>query len=131
MPSRNTSEPVITGRNLVKRYGDNLAVDDFDLTVHRRKCFGLLGPNGAGKTSTLKMASYVSPVTSGKLLIEDKSVTTDQRGVKALPGVVPKKENIDTDLTVLENLTTYAGYYDMCSTTALARARGALFLFQP
>lgn len=130
MPGRNTSEPVVIARNLVKRYGDNLAVDDLDLTVHRGECFGLLGPNGAGKTSTLKMASCVSPVTSGELLIESKSVTTDPRGVKALLGVVPQEENLDTDLTVLENLTTYARYYDMDSTTSLARAWEALFLFQ-
>lgn len=57
-------------------------------------------------------------------------MTTDQRGVKALLGVVPQEENLDTDLTVLENLTTYARYYNMDSTTALARAWEALFLFQ-
>ena len=123
-------EPVVVARNLVKRYKDNLAVDGLDLTIYKGECFGLLGPNGAGKTSTLKMASCISPVTSGELLIEGKSVSADPRGVKALLGVVPQEENLDTDLSVLENLLTYARYYDMDSTTALARAWEALFLFQ-
>ena len=86
MSTVNTSEPVIVARNLVKRYGNNLAVDGIDLTIYKGECFGLLGPNGAGKTSTLKMASCISPVTSGELLLKGKSVTTDPRGVKARPG---------------------------------------------
>jgi lipooligosaccharide transport system ATP-binding protein len=114
----------------VKRYGNNLAVDGIDLTIYKGECFGLLGPNGAGKTSTLKMASCISPVTSGELLLKGKSVTTDPRGVKALLGVVPQENNLDSDLTVLENLLTYARYYGMDSTTALAGAWEALFLFQ-
>ena len=101
-------EPVIVARNLVKKYKQTVAVDGIDLDIYRGECFGLLGPNGAGKTTTLKMASCVSPVTSGVLLLEGKSVATDPRGVKALLGVVPQEENLDTDLTVLENLLTSA-----------------------
>jgi len=130
MPTGNTSEPVVVASNLVKRYENKLAVDGIDLTIYKGECFGLLGPNGAGKTSTLKMASCISPVTSGELLLKGKSVTTDPRGVKALLGVVPQENNLDSDLTVLENLLTYARYYDMNSTTALARAWESLFLFQ-
>ncbi|MFH1559798.1 MAG: ABC transporter ATP-binding protein [Chloroflexota bacterium] len=125
-----TLELAVRARKLVKRYGETLAVDGIDLDIYRGECFGLLGPNGAGKTSTLKMASCVSPVTSGELLMEGKSVATDPRGVKALLGVVPQEENLDTDLTVLENLMAYARYYDMDSTTALTRAWEALFLFK-
>ena len=57
-------------------------------------------------------------------------MTTDPRGVKALLGVVPQENNLDSHLTVLENLLTYARYYDMDSTTVLARAWESLFLFQ-
>lgn len=130
MSTEYESEPIVLARNLVKRYEDNLAVDGIDLTIHRGECFGLLGPNGAGKTSTLRMASCVSPVTSGELLLKGKSVATDPRGVKALLGVVPQENNLDTDLTVLDNLLTHARYYNMDSTTALAQAWEALFLFQ-
>lgn len=130
MSRENTSQPVVIARNLVKKYKDNLAVDGIDLAIYKGECFGLLGPNGAGKTSTLKMASCISPVTSGELLIKGKSVSDDPRDVKALLGVVPQENNLDSDLTVLENLLTYARYYDMDSPTALARAWEALSLFK-
>jgi lipooligosaccharide transport system ATP-binding protein len=130
MSRENTSQPVVIAKNLVKKYKDTLAVDGINLAIYKGECFGLLGPNGAGKTSTLKMASCISPVTSGELLIKGKSVSDDPRGVKALLGVVPQENNLDSDLTVLENLLTYARYYGMDSPTALARAWEALFLFK-
>jgi ABC-type Fe3+/spermidine/putrescine transport system ATPase subunit len=120
-----TSQPVIIARNLVKKYANNLVVNGIDLTIYKGECFGLLGPNGAGKTSTLKMISCISPITSGELIIKGKSVSDDQLGVKSELGVVPQENNLDSDLTVLDNLLTYARYYDMNSSTALSRAWGA------
>ncbi|MBI2855352.1 MAG: ABC transporter ATP-binding protein [Chloroflexi bacterium] len=123
-------EPAIVLRNLTKRYGDLLAVDSINLDIYRGECFGFLGPNGAGKTSTMRMVSCVSPVTSGELLVDGMSVRREPRKVKAILGVVPQEDNLDPDLSVLENLTTYARYYDLAPNTALARAWESLFLFQ-
>ncbi len=50
----NGSDPVITVRNLVKRYGDFVAVNDISFEVQRGEIFGIVGPNGAGKTSAVE-----------------------------------------------------------------------------
>jgi len=130
MPSENRLRPMVLAKSLVKGYGDHLAVDGIDFAVYGGECFGLLGPNGAGKTTTLKMLSCISPLTSGELLLGGRSVTEEPHIVKALLGVVPQEENLDDDLTVLENLVNYARYYDVDAATALARAWEGLFLFQ-
>ena len=122
-------EPLIKARQLVKRYGTAVAVDGIDLSIYRGECFGFLGPNGAGKTSTMRMLSCVSPVTSGTLTLGNRSVTTDPRGVKAQLGVVPQEDNLDPDLSVLDNLLIYARYYDIHPLTALERAWEALALY--
>ena len=62
-------QPLIHARDLVKRFGDFVAVDGIDFDLQRGEAFGFLGPNGAGKTSTMRMIGCVSPVTDGTLRI--------------------------------------------------------------
>ena len=62
---------MIEVQNLVKKYGDNYAVDDVSFTIKQGEIVGFLGPNGAGKTTTMNMLTgYLAP-TSGKVLIDD------------------------------------------------------------
>ncbi len=107
------SELAVEARDLVKRYGENTAVDGIDLDIPVGGCFGFLGPNGAGKTTTIKMVTCVSPPTAGRLLVLGQDVHTERRTLKARLGVVPQGMTLDDDLTVRENLASFAGYHSV------------------
>lgn len=121
---------IIRARNLVKRYDGFTAVDGIDFSVRRGECFGFLGPNGAGKTTTVRMISCVSPVTEGELVVDDLDVRRAPRQIKSILGVVPQEDNLDPDLSVRQNLTVYARYFDMPRELANQRIDESLALFQ-
>ena len=116
------SEPLVFARGLTKRFGDFTAVDSVDFDVLPGRAFGFLGPNGAGKTSTMRMIACSSPVTSGELTVIGMNPRTQARQIKARLGVVPQIDNLDTELTVRENLEMYARYFDIPGDVARRRA---------
>jgi lipooligosaccharide transport system ATP-binding protein len=124
------AEPIVVARSLTKRYGDLVAVDHVDFDVREGELFGILGPNGAGKTTTIRMITCVSPLTEGELSVVGLDVTKNQREIKSRLGVVPQEDNLDPDLSVLENLLVYARYFDIPSEVAEERAWEGLRLFQ-
>jgi lipooligosaccharide transport system ATP-binding protein len=99
--------------DLTKQFGELVAVDSVSFAVEEREVFGFLGPNGAGKTTTMKMIQCVSPKTAGKLTVFGMEVSTHQREIKKLLGVVPQENNLDPDFTVHENLLVYSRYFDI------------------
>ena len=101
-------QPLIRARGLVKRFGDFTAVDGIDVEVRAGEAFGFLGPNGAGKSSTMRMIGCVSPPTAGELRILGLDPLRDGPAIRARLGVCPQQDNLDPELTVRENLTTYA-----------------------
>ena len=117
-----TTQPAVRARGLVKRYGTFTAVDAIDLEVPAGGCFGVLGPNGAGKTTTMRMITCTSPVTEGSLEVLGQSVRGDRRALKRRLGVVPQGETLDYDLSVRDNLTTFARYHDVPRDVASRRA---------
>lgn len=121
---------IIETRNILKKYGDFIAVDHVDLRIEPGECFGLLGPNGAGKTTLVKMITAVAPITSGEAIIAGMDVTQEPRRVKALLGVVPQEENLDPDFSVLKNLLVFARYFDIPSAEAKRQAISNLELFE-
>lgn len=121
---------VIEVRNVIKTFGAITAVAGIDLDVAEGECFGLLGPNGAGKTSLIRMIIAASPITSGRIRVHDRDISQEARQIKANLGVVPQEENLDPDLTVLENLTNFARYFDIPKAEALQRALADLRLFE-
>ena len=121
---------IIQARSLFKRFGELVAVDGIDFSVAAGECFGLLGPNGAGKTSTIKMITCVSPLSGGELIVDGMDVRTEGRRIKSILSVVPQEDNLDPDLTVWQNLTVYARYYDIPTPEAHRRADEVLELFQ-
>ena len=121
---------IIKIRNAVKTFGPITAVAGVDLDVARGECFGLLGPNGAGKTSLVRMIIAASPLTQGSIWVDGHDVSRDARQIKASLGVVPQEDNLDPDLTVLENLTTFARYFDIPKAEARERALDNLRLFE-
>jgi lipooligosaccharide transport system ATP-binding protein len=121
---------IIKTHNLTKKFKDLLAVDNINLEVEKGECFGLLGPNGAGKTSLIRMITAVSPPTAGDIQVLGEDLKTHSREVKAILGVVPQLDNLDPDLTVLQNLTTFARYFDIPNNEAQRRCREILSLFE-
>lgn len=81
---------MIEVRDLVKQYGNRLAVDHLSFTVPDGQIFGFLGPNGAGKSTTMNlMTGYLGP-TSGEILVDEFSVTKEPEKAKRCIGYLPK-----------------------------------------
>ncbi len=117
---------VIEARNLRKRYGDFVAVDDVSFHLLAGECLGLLGPNGAGKTSTVRMIYGFSPMTDGILQVFGLDIRTDWRAIKSRIGVCQQENNLDPDLTVIQNLQVFARYFDIPKPQAQAKAEQLL-----
>ncbi len=123
-------QPIILAKGLSKRFGDLIAVDGIDFTIHEREYFGFLGPNGAGKTSTIRMLYGFSPMSAGQLKILGLDIRSAARRIKEQIGVVSQENNLDTDLTVLENLLVYARYFNMPKKEARRRAQELMAFMQ-
>jgi lipooligosaccharide transport system ATP-binding protein len=106
-------EPLVSAKDLTKRFGSLVAVDSIDFEVQAGESFGFLGPNGAGKSSTMRMIGAVSPVTSGHLRVLGMDPTTQGPEIRGRLGVVPQEENLDHELSVYENLLIYGRYFGL------------------
>ncbi|WP_376771244.1 ABC transporter ATP-binding protein [Rhizomonospora bruguierae] len=113
---------MIVARGLVKRFGSFTAVDGIDVEVRPGEAFGFLGPNGAGKSSTMRMIGCVSPPSGGTLRILGMDPRREGPAIRARLGVCPQLDNLDQELTVRENLTTYARFFGISRAVARARA---------
>jgi len=125
-----SSEVLVRARGLTKRFGTFTAVNAVDFDVHVGEAFGFLGPNGAGKTSTMRMIACSSPVTDGDLSVIGMDPRTQAAQIKSRLGVVPQTDNLDAELTVLENLLMYARYFDLPMSVARPRAADLLEFMQ-
>jgi lipooligosaccharide transport system ATP-binding protein len=112
VPSEDASMPAVVARDLVKRFGTFEAVRGIEFRVGQQECFGFLGPNGAGKTTTMRMISCTSPPTAGELEVLGLPVERG-RDIKRRLGVVPQENNLDEEVSVLDNLLIYARYFDI------------------
>ncbi len=120
-PSGMTSLPrmpelAIRLRSVVKRFGEIVAVDGLDLDVPEGTCVGLLGPNGAGKSTTMKMLTAQVIADSGELEVLGHTLPEDSKVARAEMGVVPQLDNLDTTLTVEQNLRVFAHLYRLGRT---------------
>jgi lipooligosaccharide transport system ATP-binding protein len=123
-------EPLIRARGLVKRFGEFTAVDGIDVDVAAGEAFGFLGPNGAGKSSTMRMIGAVSPPTDGELRILGLDPAADGPRIRARLGVVPQTDNLDLELSVLENLLVYGRYFGLPRPVVRERAAELLDFVQ-
>ncbi len=119
---------VVTVKNLTKCYGTFTAVDAISFDIAKGECFGFLGPNGAGKTTVMSVIHCFMPPTSGDVRVFDIAVREDPGSIKAKLGVMPQEDNLDPDLSVIENLVVYARYFDIRKKTA-TRLAGELLSF--
>ena len=90
--------------NLVKKYGNHVAVDGISLTVEPGKIYGFLGPNGAGKSTTMNMITGYLGVTSGSITINGHDILAEPEEAKMCIGYLPEIPPLYVDMTVMEYL---------------------------
>ncbi len=112
---------VISVQNLTKIYQPQKVVDNISFTVLRGKCCGILGPNGAGKTTTLRMLMGNTYPTSGHLQVLNFDIPAQAQEMRARIGLVPQKDNLDPDFSVVQNLYVYGRYFGLSRTQLNAR----------
>jgi ABC-2 type transport system ATP-binding protein len=117
------SEPVVSVRGLVKRYGGREAVAGIDLEVRRGEIFAFLGPNGAGKTTTVEILEGFRQRTAGQVSVLGHDPATAGGAWRDRVGVVLQESEPEPGLSVRECLALYAGFYraprDIDETIAL------------
>ncbi len=123
-------DPLIHARGLVKRFGDFTAVDGIDVDVDAGESFGFLGPNGAGKSSTMRMIGCVSRPSGGTLRILGMDPHRQGPDIRARLGVCPQLDTLDPELTVAQNLITYARYFGIPRRKARAKTAELLDFVQ-
>ncbi len=109
--SRTHSEPAISLRGVVKRYGSITAVAGLDLEVPYGTCVGLLGPNGAGKSTTMRLLTAQAIADEGELEVLGFRLPRESKAARAQCGVVPQLDNLDVTLTVEQNLRVFSYLY--------------------
>ena len=118
----NSSGFAIEAKDLMKSYGDLVAVNRISFNVRYGEAFGMLGPNGAGKSTMMRMIYCRTPPSYGLLHVAGMDVTLDPRAIKGEVGVVPQENNLDPDLSVRDNLLIYARYFRIPRQVASKRA---------
>src|SRR4030067_3640346 len=113
---------IVKAENLLKKFGDFVAVNRISFQVATGECFGILGPNGAGKTTTVRMVYGFSPMSGGSLKVFGLDISRDWRQIKSRIGVCQQENSLDPDLTVLQNLEVFARYFDMPKKEARKKA---------
>jgi len=105
--------PMLEVHDLVKKYGDLVAVKGISFNIQEGEIFSLLGPNGAGKTTTISVLSTLYAPTGGDAIIGGHSVAKEPMAVRRLIGVIPQDLAIYDDLTARENLSFWGQMYGL------------------
>ncbi len=113
LPTRPDDAPMIEVKELVRKFGDFVAVDHTTFSVQRGEIFGLLGPNGAGKTTTFRMLCGLLPATSGSLRVAGVDVRHASGQARSRIGYVAQKFSLYGNLSVLENLQFFGSAYGL------------------
>ncbi|MGA9872850.1 MAG: ATP-binding cassette domain-containing protein [Rhodococcus sp. (in: high G+C Gram-positive bacteria)] len=121
--------PAIETSGLIKRFGDNIAVDGIDLAVPTGGVYGVLGPNGAGKTTTIRMLATLLPIDGGSARVLGHDVATEADTVRSKVSLTGQFASLDEDLTGVENLILLARLYGYSRQAARSRADELLTAF--
>jgi len=105
--------PAVMVKDLVKRFGDFVAVDHVSLEARRGEVFGFLGPNGAGKSTTIRMLCGLLRPTSGLAMVAGLDVAKKPEAVRQNIGYMSQKFSLYNDLRVMENIRFFAGMYSV------------------
>lgn len=122
-------ETLIETRNLIKRYGEKVAVNNVSFDVFSGEVFGFLGPNGAGKTTTIKMIVGLLQPTSGAVKVAGYDIQTQSMQAKASCGYVPDTPNLYAKLTGRELLRFVSDLYNLDRSQVAHRVDELLRMF--
>lgn len=99
--------------NIVKRFGDVIALNGISLTIEEGECVGFLGPNGAGKTTLVRALLGLVNLNKGNISIMNYKIPQEVKKAKKYIGVVPQETNLDIELNVYENLLIYGNLFNI------------------
>lgn len=102
---------IVKIENLVKRYGDLVALDHLNLEIQEGEVFGLLGPNGSGKTTAINCLLALLKYDKGTIRVFDEEMQPDSYELKKQIGVVPQNVAVFEQMTVYENIDYFCGLY--------------------
>ena len=109
----NNQSVMIRIENLQKSYGKTRALDGIDLMIEAGELFAFLGPNGAGKTTTIRILTGLTRLGGGRASLAGHDIETDPLAAKRQCGLVPQHINLDSELTVRENLDIHGRLFGM------------------
>lgn len=112
---------ILEADHLVKTYGTARALDDLCLTVEAGSLFAFLGPNGAGKTTTIRIAAGIAAPTAGTVRVAGTTVRPANTAARQLCGLVGQRNNLDSELSVRENLDFHCRLWGMPRARRLER----------
>jgi ABC-2 type transport system ATP-binding protein len=119
---------IIETHGLSRHFGSLVAVRDVSLSVTRGEIFGVLGPNGAGKSTTIRMLCGILDPTGGSGKVVGYDVATQAESIKQRIGYMTQRFSLYEDLSVVENLSFYAGIYGVPRARRRARVEQVLEL---
>src|SRR4029078_13627470 len=102
---------MIETRQLTKRYGNLIAVNEINLSLVEGDVFGFIGPNGAGKTTTMRIIATLLTPTWGEAYVCGNSIYTQPEEIRRLVGYMPDFFGVYDDMTVIEYLEFFAAAY--------------------
>ncbi len=108
-----TTEPVITVKNMVKKFGTFVANDNLNFEVYKGEIFGFIGANGAGKTTAIRILCGLSTPTSGEMKVAGFDIYRQTEKIKQNIGYMSQKFSLYEDLTINENIRFFGGIYGM------------------
>ncbi|EKE25451.1 MAG: ABC-type multidrug transport system, ATPase component [uncultured bacterium] len=121
------NNPLIQIQNISKIYRSKtnpvIALDNVSITINRGEVLGLLGVNGAGKTTLSSILATLHPPTSGSILFNGTSIYSDIVAYRRALGFCPQTQNLDTYLTVEQNLLFAGRYFLMPENEIISRTK--------
>lgn len=125
-----STQTILEIKNLTKKFGDFVAVDNISFEVLKGEIFAFLGPNGAGKSTTIKMLTTLLKPTSGELKVNHHSPETEQDEVRKSFGIVFQDPSLDEELTAYENMQFHGVLYKVPSSLRDQRIKELLTLVE-
>lgn len=102
---------VIEIKDLLKKYNNNIAVNNISLSIEEGEIYGILGPNGAGKSTTISIICSLLHPTSGEVKILGENIKKKPLEIKKFLGLVPQNIAVYKDFTAYENIKFFGELY--------------------
>lgn len=128
--SSNSGDEIIQVKNLVRRFGDFVAVNNVSFSVRRGEIFGLLGANGAGKSTTFRMLCGLLPASSGQLAVAGVDLRVAAAQARGRIGYMAQKFSLYSNLSVTQNLRFFSSAYGLRGNHQNDRLEWALTTFE-